>query len=354
MKQAALKINLPKEKWGYFSRVPGWMGERGKRLSPAARALAGRVFGVSKSDKTPDAALWTSYDQIQEELGVCRATVASSVSSLKELELIEENARVREGTSYKFVAKTARRYDIVPLFLYTADVTIGGIERRLTKSQVLILGHFMTEVKRPKNNGKYECSIARLARELNYSETTIKTAIKVLLKARLIYRAAEDKGVNGSKLTTYHVNRELYSYERFRKAKVKKEPKAREISALDTAAEIESYYQKRKQIMIERANDYTQKAYETAPVLKKIDFDLQQMELEIARADLAGDTQKLSILALKGQRLQSERLATLQRFGIDPNRMKKDFYARCKKCLDSGKLPGGKGCSCYKEHEEGV
>ena len=154
MKQAAFTINLPKEKWGFFSRVPMWFGARGKKLSPSARAFAGRVFGVSRS-KNPDAALWTSYDQIQEELGVCRATVASTVNVLKESDLIEESARARAGTSYKFIAATGKRYDIVPLFLYTADVMIGGVERRLTKAQVLILAHLMTEVKRPKNNGKY-------------------------------------------------------------------------------------------------------------------------------------------------------------------------------------------------------
>lgn len=353
MGQAIFTINLPKDKMGFFSRVPTWIGTKGKKLSPSARAFAGRVFGVSRS-KNPDAALWTSYDQIQEELGVCRATVASTVNALKEFDLIEENARQRNGTSYTFKAATGKRYDIVPLFLYTADVTIGGVERRLTKSQVLLLAHLMTEVKRPKNNGKYEGSVARLARELNLSETTVKKGIKVLLKARLIYRAAEDKGVNGYKLTTYRVNRELFEYERFRRSKKKAKTTSKEkaIADADARAERESYYAQRQQEMKARADRYTLKAYEAAPILKDIAAQLRTLAPKVARAELEKDEAALLILTVKDQKLREERVATLRRFGIEERRMDPTFYARCKKCGDTGFLPNGKGCTCYLERSE--
>lgn len=352
MGQAVFTINLPKEKWGFFSRVPMWFGAKGKKLSPSARAFAGRVFGVSRS-KNPDAALWTSYDQIQEEFGVCRATVASTVNTLKESDLIEENARVRAGTSYKFIAATGKRYDIVPLFLYTADVTIGGVERRLTKAQVLLLAHLMTEVKRPKNNGKYEGSVARLARELNLSETTIKKGIKVLLKARLIYRAAEDKGVNGSKLTTYRVNRALFDYERFRRVKKKKTTSAaKAIADADARAERESYYAQRQQEMKARADRYILKAYEAAPILKDIAAELRTLAPKMARAELAQNSAEISILTLKDQKLREEYTVTLKRFGIEERRMDPTFYAHCKRCGDMGFLVNGKGCTCYLERSE--
>ena len=184
MGQASFTINLPKEKQGFFLRMPTWLGEKGKKISPVARAFAGRVFCVSKSKNEKE--LGTSSDPIEAELGVCRRSVANSIGKLKDAALISENNRSKKGTSYIFTGTTGRRYDIIPLFLYTADITVNGVERRLTKAQVLLLGHFMTEAKRPKNNGDVEGSNAQFARKLNLSETTIKKAIKVLLKAGLI------------------------------------------------------------------------------------------------------------------------------------------------------------------------
>lgn len=350
MKQAALTINLPKEKWGFFTRVPSYFGAKGTRLSPSARAFAGRVYGVTKTEKNPDAALWTNYDQIEGEFGVCRATVASSLNALKECDIIEEGARSKTGTSYKFTGKTGRRYNVVPLYLYTADVAVDGIERRLTKAQVLLLGYMMTESRRPKNNGKCEGSVARFARELSLSETTIKKAIKTLLKARLIFRAAEDKGINGAALSRYVVARELFEYERFRKVKAKKATsKDKAQAAADAKAARERYYAERQNDMKERAERYKVKVWSTAPALKQIDADLRALAPQIARAELDGNA---ALLQFKAKRLEEERATLLQRFGIEERRMQPLFYARCKKCHDSGVLPNGAFCKCHDNHAE--
>ena len=345
MGQAAFTMNLPKEKQGFFLRMPMWFGAKGKKITPVARALAARVFGVSKSKKEKE--LWTSYDQIEAELGVCRRSVASSVGKLKDAALISESNRSRNGTSYMFTGETGNRYDIIPLYLYTADVTVGGIERRLTKAQVLLLGHMMTEAKRPKNDGKVEGSMALFARKLNLSETTVKKGIKVLLKAGLIYRTAEDKGVNGSQLSYYRVNKSLFEYEKMRRVKAPKKTAAEKaIAAVDARAEREAYYQKRQQEMQARAERYLMQAYKRAPKLKDIEVELRRLEIALVKAERRGG-EEIKQLQLKERSLKVEHASIYKEIGADIRLTKADFYARCKKCSDKGYLPSGRYCTCY-------
>ena len=345
MAQAAITINLSKEKQGFFLRMPTWFGAKGKKITPVARAFAARVFGVSKSKNEKE--LWTSYDQIEAELGVCRRSVAFSVGKLKDAALISESNRSKEGTSYVFTGEYGHRYDIIPLFLYTADVTVGGIPRRLTKAQVLLLGHMMTEAKRPKNNGKVEGSMAMFARKLNLSETTVKKGVKVLLKAGLIYRTAEDKGVNGSQLSYYRVNKSLYDYEKMRRVKAPKKTAAEKaVAAADARAERESYYQKRQQDMQARAERYLMQTYNAAPRLKDIDLELRKLQLPWARAS-STDAAKYQQLSLQQKALKSERASIYKEIGADVRRIYSDYYARCKKCCDKGYLPNGQYCTCY-------
>lgn len=354
-KAATFTINLDKEKLGFFSRVPMWFGRKDRKLLPSARAIVGKIFGVSRRANNAEGACWTSYDQLREEFGICRATVASSLKQLRESELIEEQSRDRSGTAFKYIADAGKRYDIVPLYLYTADFKIAGTNHRLTKSQVYLLAHLMTECKRPKNNGKCECSIARLARTLDLSETTIKKGIKVLLKAGLIFRAAEDKGVNGAKLTTYHVNRELYVYEQYRNKKSEKLQKTGEPRAIADAnarAERQAYYERRAAEMKDRAEKYKLKAYEKAPKLQTLDRELGQMQVQLAKAELY-DRTLLPVLESKYGKLERDRAALIQRFGFVKEAFSPEYYAKCKKCGDTGNLINGKGgCTCFRERED--
>lgn len=345
MGQAAYTINLPEGKRGFFLRMPTWFGSKGKKITPVARAFAARVFGVS--EQNADKGLCTSYDQIGAELGVCRRSVASSVGSLKKANMITENNRTKDGTSYIFTGKTGQRYDIIPLYLYTADFKVDGIERRLTKAQVLLLGHFMTQAKRPKNAGVVEGSMAQFAQKLNLSETTIKKGIKVLLKAGLIYRAKNEKGVNSSVLSRYHVNRSLYDYEKLRRVRApKKSASDKILEAVDARAEREAYYARRQDEMKDRAERYLLDAYRKAPRLKEIDIAINKMQPALARASLAvGDLYKQ--LKAQERALKIERAAIYNNIGADERKIHPGYYARCRKCNDSGYHSNGKGCTCY-------
>ena len=353
MAKAAFTINLAEEKQGFFCRVPLRMGQRGRKHSPTTRLIAGKIYGVSS--KKGSTSCWTSYDQMQEEFGVCRSTVATSLGTLKENKLIEEKKRDRDGTAYTYVGEASRRYNIVPLYLFTADVVIDGKQCRLTKAQVLLLSHLMTETKRPKNNGKYEGSIAQLARELALSETTVKKALSILMKARLIYRPAEDKGKNGHKLTRYSVAKELFEYERKRRiraAKAEKTAQDPKIAALNAKAERESFYAAQRRRAELRAEKYLGQVNVAVPGFVDVNKKLKIMELEQAKAEYTNSSGLMDVLARRRE-LEAQRRELMQRYQISEERMKPEYYATCKRCYDTGTLPNGRGCTCYQRAKEG-
>lgn len=343
--------NLPDNKKGLFSRAPLWFGKKDKKLKPSSYAIVGKIFGLTQVKKA-NAVCRTSYDQLQKEIGIARSTIATSLQELKDAALIEECGRDREGTSFNFVGDAGKRYDVVPQYLYTADILINGQSCRLTKAQVRILSHMMTESQRPKNNGAYEGSIVRLAKALNLSETTIKKAIKFLLKSRLIYRPAEDKGVNSNKLTRYHINRELFSYEKYRKPKAKKAETlvSKEVAAANARAERDSYYANRRAEMEERAERYRLKAYQAVPALKTIEKDIKSMQFTLAKAELY-DMSTYPKLKAEEKRLNDERSALLSRFGISEEKFTASYYAICKECNDSGRKRDGTSCTCFRKEK---
>ena len=353
MAKAAFTINLAEEKQGFFCRVPLRMGQRGPKQSPTARAIAGKIFGVSSKKGSPSC--WTSYDQMQEEFGVCRSTVASSLGTLKENKLIEEKKRDRDGTAYTYVGEASRRYNIVPLYLFTADFVVDGKQCRLTKAQVLLLSHLMTETKRPKNNGKYEGSIAQLARELALSETTVKKALSILMKARLIYRPAEDKGKNGHKLTRYSVAKELFEYERKRRiraAKAEKTAQDPKIAALDAKAARESFYAAQRRRAELRAEKYLGQVLAIAPEFAAIKKKIKVAELAEVKAEHF-NLPTLADAQARRRELEAQRRAIMQRYQISEEQLRPEYYATCKRCFDTGELPNGRGCMCYQRPKEG-
>ena len=348
MSVSVISNNLPKEKKGAFSRVPHRIGKKGQRVTPSARAIAGRVFGLT-DPKKENSACWTSYDQLHEEFGIARPTVAAALSQLKEKELIRKSDRDRSGTALQYIGEAGRTYDIVPLYLYTADITIAEKKRRLTKAQVLILSYMMTQAKRPKNDGKVETSIKRLHKLLALSETTIKKAIRILLKAKLIFRSKEDKGANKYKLTTFHVNRDLYEYEKFRKKKKVKQPtdtRSQATIAADARADRERYYAQRRAEMESRVEKYRLKVYSMAPRIREIEEEIQAMAPKIARAEF-DKLPTYPILVEKERRLVEERLTLMKRFNVSEEKLKQSYYSLCKDCQDTGYLPNGKSCTCH-------
>lgn len=340
-----LKSTLNEDALGRFHRVPVRMGKKGKKMAPSARAIAGEIATYSPKEN-PQASCKMSYAHVVETFGVTRATVSESLSDLIDNGVIELSSRDAKGASYRFIATRSGSYIVIPEYLYTATLANG---KHLSKAQVLILSYIMTESRKPKNKNVYEGSPARIAWELNYARCTVIKAIKLFLKNSLIYRAGDEKGANGYKLSVYHVNRDLFAYEKYTKKRAKKEQKqfeSKDVADANARSERESYYGLLQTKAFNAAETYRKKAFDLAPRLIDIEKEMGRMEIEVAKAELR-EPDKLPAIKVRQHLLLNERATLLKRFGIDARKFKKEYYVECRACSDTGFRVDGKACDCY-------
>ena len=101
---------------------------------------------------------------------------------------------------------------MVPQYLMSAEVKIDGKIRCLTGSEIRVLSHLMTECDRPQNGGFCSASVGKLARLLRLSRTTVRKALRALMRAGLVYRRKENKGTCKQHVSAYEVNRVVFDY----------------------------------------------------------------------------------------------------------------------------------------------
>ena len=342
-----LTSTLSEDALGRFHRVPTRMGKTGRKMTPSARAIAGEIATYSAIDN-PNASCKMSYTHAVETFGVTRATVSSSLSDLIDNGVIELSNRDSKGASYRFIATRSGDFIVVPEYLYTAKLANG---KTLTKAQVLILAYIMTESRKKKNKGVYTGSPARIGWELHYSRYTVSKTVSLLLKNGLIYRAEHEKGVNKHELSVYHVNRDLFSYEKYAKKKAKKEnvqptfiPKS--VADADARYERGHYYGELRTYAFNAAAKYKEEKYKASPRLYMVDKDIGRVEVDLVKTELF-EPERLPLVRKKLDDLQKEREALYRRFGIDARKLNEDYYRKCRACSDTGYLVDGKACDCY-------
>lgn len=118
------------------------------------------------------------------------------------------------------------------------------------------------------------------------------------------------------------------------------------VSAANARADREKFYAQRRNAaqakadkMMERAmhdNDFKQAAHR-----------ISWMQAELARAEVNGDKDKLRELTRQQAILQSIITDSLKALGLTEKDLKPQWY--CKKCSDTGYLPNGTACDCYKK-----
>ena len=343
------KINLSADKLYLVDRIlrpRGRKKNRGARLTSSKRAILGKIFAFSHT-KDEDAVCRVCYDQLQADYDLSRSTVADSLRTLKEQNLIEEVDRDRFGSSYRYIGKTsAGGYYPVPQYLYTLDVFVNGTEQRLKKSQVQLLAYLMYRC----NKGAYETSARRLAGELDLSEPTIKRGLKVLFHARLIYRPAESKGKNGHKLSAYLVNKDLYDVVRKAKKKAGKPRQADENKAFvpkavqdaDARADRDRFYAQRRQAAHERLDKFLL----TVPDIVNLNRAISANGAKVVREELG--LGQSNAARIKQANLQRDRALLLERCGVREEQFDIKYYFHCKKCSDTGFRESGAACDCYR------
>ena len=116
------------------------------------------------------------------------------------------------------------------------------------------------------------------------------------------------------------------------------------IEAADAKSARDRYYALRRQKAQSVLDKTMKKANETAR-FKEITSQLATLEIDIAKAEVR-NPEKLPALEEKKEELLAERKALLVKMGIDEKELSLQY--ECQKCQDTGFLPNGLACSCYK------
>lgn len=252
-------------------------------------------------------------------------------------------------SSYTFKkSEVSKKYFLrLPLLFLTSVFRIKGeFPRTLTIAEGFVLSFFYTRCKNKKNPDKtVTASIPEIARYLKLSERTVWSAISVLLRADLIHRAADEKGVNGDKKSTYHLNEYLLRLKSSQKKTQGQAVSNSSVVAADERAERERYYAVRRQeaeTAAERAREGFEKDH---PEYVEISRELGTLERESAKAEVfAPATLPEMIKRVRAKR--KEKAAFLRRFGLTEQAFQAQY--QCPVCSDTGFRPDGVACDCYK------
>lgn len=116
------------------------------------------------------------------------------------------------------------------------------------------------------------------------------------------------------------------------------------IQALDDKAERERYYANLRRQAQAEADKYIKKA-ETNPEYVKVTSELSSGNIELAKAKVFSPD-SVTEIQTKLKALKHKQLSILKNMNIEEHLLYPNYS--CKKCNDSGFLPNGKACDCYK------
>lgn len=120
------------------------------------------------------------------------------------------------------------------------------------------------------------------------------------------------------------------------------------IEALNEKAARERYYSLLRERAQATAEKYAAKA-NANPRFKELAGELSRMEIVLGKAEVF-EPEKLPALLQKKETLAKERKELLKELGITELQLKPQY--KCKKCSDTGFLPSGAACDCYKSESD--
>lgn len=184
----------------------------------------------------PGKELKKTYADFEHDLGISRSTVSRNLGRLKRSGVIGQR-KTRTGAAYTFEANiedTRAFVRIEPWMRETVFEIRGEEPRRLTNAEIVVLAHIYTHASNPDGKGGCRGSVRMMAAQLCLSDSTVGEALSVLKRANLVVLRADERGTNGSNLSTYRINGR-----RIRKVK-KARRKAQESRDRRTKTEIEA------------------------------------------------------------------------------------------------------------------
>ncbi len=293
------------------------------------------------------------YTALSDKLNVSRTSIWRATSNEKLRQTFDIERRGGKATNYTFNQETPKEFSVrTELFFYTEEFVIFGKERRLTDSEVNVLSLIYTFTRYEKA-GKFTGNYADMARMLHIDYFTVLRAVSALFSAGLIYRPRKAK--NDKAKSEYVANmKRIRALEKLNKKKEKgsatvAEGEAKRIKGIDERAEWERFYARRK----ENAELMQAKALKKANKnlrFRELAVELAKMEISLGKAETYAP---LTLPALQAEKvaLLAERKQVLESMSMTEEML--TVHYACEKCSDTGFLPNGKPCGCYKHLKGG-
>lgn len=302
------------------------------------------------------------YAKLSDKLNVSRTSIWRATSSEKLRQAFDIEREGGKVKHYTYTQETPKEFSVrTELFFYTEEFVISGNVRRLTDSEVNVLSLIYTWTRYEKAY-KFTGNYADMARMLHIDYFTVLRAVSALLSAGLIHRIKDvrEAEIKDNKIKRHYAANmdKIYAIRRRNEKKKKVEEKektfvsrteATRIKDLDERAERERFYAQRK----ERAELAQAKALEKAnqnPRFRELAAQLATMEYKLAKAEMYAPITLPSLQAEKAA-LLAERASVLRSMGMTEEML--NVHYACAKCSDTGFLPSGKPCGCYKRLKGG-
>lgn len=311
-----------------------------------------------------------NYATFGEKLGISGGSMTSCIKTLEERGELEVSRNGRgNSNAYKLTntvdfQKTAHIRTYWEFYTTEFEITVKKyrkigkktkgellerrtVRRRLTPAEVDVLSFVLHET---NLKGGFHGSIGEIAKELDMSERTVERAVYALFSAHLIFRPKKANAKGKSKfVANLKKIDEIIPHKESKKPQKSKKTskKASHVQVLNDRADREKYYAALREHAQSRADKYMAQARADARFVA-VTKELNGLELTLAKAELNAPA-TLPGLRARQKALQAEKAAILQRLGIDVQQLKPQW--RCKACSDSGFLPNGQACDCYRRRE---
>ena len=300
---------------------------KGRPITKAETVVLSAIYSMSvKGGKAR-----YSYRTLSQKFRLAKSTVARCVGNLCEEGLISQDKSNRTAAEYMYVGpevkKGALRGDA---YLFSEKFTYKKGDLRedvtLTKAEIRILNKIMSV-------DSLETSERQLARMLNLSDRVVRSALDTLLHTDLIFRP--EKGDCSTRKSVLKANAKKLRALEVKYKRTKEEvgyevvfvPKA--VKDANERAERESYYARKKQEMQDRIEriDSLCRDNATYRMAQEAYFDA------LHRCDWAEMERQDAVMGRIKEKIAA----------------KFPVKVECDECNDTGELPDGTYCTCWKK-----
>ena len=331
-------------KGGYFLRPYGiFQDVDGRKPSYVETVLKGVVCSFARADLPCN----YGYKNFTSRLHVSKSSVSRKMAHIKKDDRFDVARNGGKNSTYTYKGDFSKGFIITPDFFCTTEFEIDGKKRRLKGSEIDLLSLIYSHT---FDGGKFVASYGAIAGVLNYDSTrTVLRAVKSLFKMDLIARTVRGENKHCENEFTVQL-KTLRKYEKAdRRAKRRAASKTMDkntslIDAANAKAERERFYALRR-ADADRISEKNQAKANENIQYREIARRLRDLEFELAKAELL-DPANLPKLKLEKARLSKTSLDLLAKMNLKPEDLEPQWA--CKKCSDTGYLPDGIACDCYR------